>query len=527
LVAVWAAGSGGTKTVLLCEYLGVPTAGPDTEETTPLEHADPAPAADTTPKIGWDRLDWGISVVVSIATVFVHPVNLMLSHPYWLDEAWVAVLTRTSWSRLPGLSLSTPVGFAALLKLVPGTGMQRARLVVLAFSVLTAAFAYVFGRSLAWASKPRARFAGVAAALIAMLAPLSLGRNDLKQYTSDAFCAVLLLTVATWVDRPPQRTPVWWLTVASLATLPFSSTSAFVSVAVFGGLFISALLQRDRRRIIRVAIAGSATAIGLAAYFGAVVLPNTNEKLRAYWNAYYLDGSPLHVAHVSWTRLSHLARPLGMPALAFVALFAVGILTLNRLRAHAIAIAVPLLWIEMVAIGRLRRYPFLELRTSHFLLVASLVIGAVGVAGVVQLAYTWKRIVGIVAGAALAALFTTSIASDIDKLHIPLEGARSQAAYVAAHRAPDDVILVNGAGSYAFAYYWPHGAITTTTDLSVGQGFRVEVTGLGAVYASGRSDAEVADALRAGLTLWRAAPRGSRLYIVRSHVSRSELLAWP
>ena len=61
----------------------------------------------------------------------------MLKHPFWLDEAWVAVLTRAPLTRLPRLSSSAPFGFVALLKLVPGSGLQRGRLVVLGFSVLT------------------------------------------------------------------------------------------------------------------------------------------------------------------------------------------------------------------------------------------------------------------------------------------------------------------------------------------------------------------------------------------------------
>jgi hypothetical protein len=319
---------------------------------------------------------------------------------------------------------------------------------------------------------------------------------------------------------------VWWLTIAALAALPFSSTAAFVSVAAFAGLFASAVLERSRQRIIKVLIAGGAAAAGLGAYFGAVVLPNTNAKLRAYWNAFYLGGSPQHMLRVSWTRLMHLGGALGMPALVFVVLFAAGVLTLVRLRARALAFAVVFLWIEMALIGRLRRYPFLELRTSHFLLVSSLVIASVGLAGAVQLTYQWKRVVGAVAGVGLAVVFTRGVESKINELHIPSEGARSEAVYVADHRTPNDVILVNSAGSYGFAYYWPSGKVTTTIDLSVGQGFRTTVAGLGALYATGRTDPEVLSALRAGLDRWHAAPAGSRLYIVRSHVTAAEERAW-
>ena len=104
-------------------------------------------AADTR----WDRYDAALIAIGAIATILVHPVQKMLSQPFWFDEAWVAVLTKAPFRRLPDLSASAPVGFAALLKLVPGTGLQRARLVPLGFTVLTVVMAYVLARSLPWA----------------------------------------------------------------------------------------------------------------------------------------------------------------------------------------------------------------------------------------------------------------------------------------------------------------------------------------------------------------------------------------
>ena len=87
-----------------------------------------------------------------------------------------------------------------MLKLVPGTGLQHGRLVPLGFTVLTVVMAYVLARSLPWARRSHARFAATVAALVVMMVPLSLQRNDLKQYTCDAFCALGLLTIGAWAD---------------------------------------------------------------------------------------------------------------------------------------------------------------------------------------------------------------------------------------------------------------------------------------------------------------------------------------
>src|SRR5690348_11553942 len=52
------------------------------------------------------------------------------------------------------LTGSAPSGFVALLKLVPGTGLQRLRLVALAFAVLSVAMSYGFTRSLSLMTRP-------------------------------------------------------------------------------------------------------------------------------------------------------------------------------------------------------------------------------------------------------------------------------------------------------------------------------------------------------------------------------------
>jgi hypothetical protein len=499
------------------------TTATDDKAAEPLE---PFGAAASPSVFRWDVVDAGIAVAAVVATFLVHPIHDMLTQPYWLDEAWVAVLTRLPWSRVTGMSSSTPVGFLALLKLVPGPNAQRGRLLVLGFSAGSVVLAYVFARGLRWASKGRARFAGTVAALVAMLAPLSLLRNDLKQYTCDAFCALVILVVAARVERDSDRTHVWWLGVAAVVTLPFSSTAAFVAAAAFVGLFGSALLARSKRRVVEVVMTAAGTGLVLGGYFAAVIVANTNEKLRAYWNNFYLYGSLGDSLDQVWRRLTHLRLWLGMPALVFVALVVIGVVALVRLGAPAIAIALPLLWIEMGTVAHLRRYPFLDLRTSHFLLLSSFVVGAVGVAWVVELISRWNLIPAVAVTIVAAALFSIGFRSQLDTLNISYENAAAQAIYVSEHRTPNDVILVNSGGAFGFSYYWPHGSITTERDESTGQGFRAQVKDLRAQYIIGRTDADVLDALRAALRSWHAAGPGSHLFIVRSHVLGKEALAW-
>ena len=124
------------------------------------------------------------------------------------------------------MSSTAPVGFVALLRFVPGSGLQRGRLVVLGFSVLTAITAYVLARGLRWKQRWLAQFGATVAALVVMLAPFSLVRNDLKQYTCDGFCALLLLVFGAWAEQQKSRRSLIWLAVAAVVAMPFSSTVA-------------------------------------------------------------------------------------------------------------------------------------------------------------------------------------------------------------------------------------------------------------------------------------------------------------
>jgi hypothetical protein len=484
------------------------------------------------------ELEWsdiGIIAVAILATLLLHPLQAMLGHPYWLDESWVAVLTRAPVSRLPRLSSSAPAGFLALLKLAPGYGLQRARLVVVAFAAMTVVVAYVLAFSLGWKNAVAARFAATVTAVVVMVAPLSLVRNDLKPYTCDAFCALLLIALAAWSERKGSINALVWLAVAAACAAPFSSTSLFVTVALFVGLLASAVLTGARRRIIEVLVVGGVIGGLLTAYFFAAVEPNVNDKLRAYWMSFYLNGSPFHVLGDLLSRLRGLGVYLGMPAFVFVALFVSGIVVLVRMGARAVAIALPVLWLEMLLLGRFHRYPFLDLRTSHFLLVSSLLVVAIGVVGLlnalresVETAGSVLRSNVVVVGVGLTFLLVAFIAgfvTHVHELNIPNENIRAETLAVAELHRPHDVILVSSAANFGFSYYWPHGHLVVHDDDS-GQGFAARVVGVNAIYAPSSSYDDILTSLRASVLLRQGTGKGTRLFIVRTHLGRIESSRW-
>ena len=481
----------------------------------------------------WTRLDTGIVAAIAIATFAVRPLHLVLSRPYWFDESWPAALSKAPWSRLIRLSASAPLGFVALIKLVSGSGDQRARLLVIGFAAATAAITYVLTRSLEWTSRGAARIAAVVATLVVMLAPVSLRRNDLKQYTCDAACAVLLLAIGGVADRTRTRKLLAIFCVVAVVEGPFSPPAVFVAIAVFGALLVAALLDRSWRWAIEITVAATAVGVVLAAYFAAVVLPHLNNALHNYWSAYYLRGSLAHMAHGSWKRLSTLGGVLAMPPAVFFAFFAAGIVALGRMRARVLAVSVPALWMEMAVLGRLKTYPFLDERTSHFLFVSSLVVIAIGAVALVGTIATMlervNRVVGLVSAVAtaavLASLFGAGVAPYFYKPHVPHEDLRAPTRYVAAHRGPHDVVLVDYAASYGLAYYWPHAHLTFRPN-QTGQAFEVHVVGIQAIYVKHRNADGILSGLQDAVRLWRAAPRGSRLFIVRTHLDIYDVRAW-
>jgi hypothetical protein len=514
----------------VCDHRGVQRAA----ATGGTDAAPPLVSPALRPVVGWDRYDTAIVVLAAVATIFAHPFHQLMSHPFWLDEAWVAVLTKAPLSQLPGMTSTTPIGFVALLRWMPGSGLQRGRLVVLGFSALTVVMAYVLSRTLGWKRRSTARFAATVTAFAVMLMPASLLRNDLKQYTCDAFCALALLALAARAERLQTRRALLWLGAAAVAAAPFSSTSLFVAIAVFAGLLAAALLDRSWRRVRAILVIGLLTGALLAAYIAVAVAPNLSPKVHGYWDNFYLAGSFPHVMYLVWSRLGLLENYLAMPPAVFIGLFVIGIVVLVRLGARALAFAMPLLWLEMGVIGRLETYPFLDLRTSQFLLVTSMFVVALGAVGIV-IAVTrlplWadkpvRMVAAAVVGGVLAVYFAIGFVPHLRDLNIPGEDVRTETQAVAMHLRPDDVLLVNQSGNFGFAYYWPHAKVAFHHDQS-GQGFSTRVIGLGnALYVPTRYAPDVRESMSKAVARWKAAGPESRLFIMRSHVTNHEEDAW-
>jgi hypothetical protein len=483
-----------------------------------------------------------VVLLLGLLVLVVHDVGYMLSQSFWTDEAWVAITTRFPLSQLPATTSSTPIGWSALLRVVTVGGTEVSRLLPLAFAGAAVVIAYWFARRLGWRVREASVAAGLAAALGVLLVPGMLVRDDLKQYTADAFFALLALAVTSRLEREWSRRGLAGLSVAVWGGMLFSHTAAFVGIAAFGALCLVQLARRAWRRLAEAVIAGACTAVLMLGVYEAfdarAVLPRLTNSHQ--FIPYYLPVTKgLHVGITFVTSHFDAMRAyfgLG-PVWLAVPLFAAGLVTIFRLGRPVTALTVALLWPEMLALSALKKYPFLELRTSTFLFAITVVVAAIGLVGVGSLLRPWLK-AGAAAGLTAVAVVALAVAGlavvafaggaqPYLRSHlIPAEDVRDQALYVAAHAAPDDVIVVNMSSNWGFAYYWPVGHPSRRADAAVLQGYEAYFPDQPRIIvASNRDLAGVDAALSQALT--QARQRScARIWLVRTHVIPAEQAAW-
>jgi hypothetical protein len=469
-------------------------------------------------------------LLLGLLVLVVHDLGYLLRHPFWTDESWVAVTTRFPLSQLPATTSSTPIGWSALLRVVTVGRTQTGRLLTLGFAGVSVIIAYWFARRIGWPGRAASVTAGLLSGIGVLLVPAMLVRNDLKEYTADACMALLTLALTSQLEREWSRWRLAGLSVAIWGGMLLSHTVAFVGVAAFGAVCAVQLARRAWRRLAEAVVASAGTAVLMLGVYEAFDARAVVPGLTAYWAGYYLPVT--HGLRASSTFVIsrfdtvHVFFGLG-PVWLGVPLFIAGLVTIFRLGRPATAIAVIALWPEMLAVSALKKYPFLDERTSTFLFAITVVVAAIGVAGLGSLVRPWLKGGAAAILAATAAVAFTAAAQPFVRSHsIPHDYVRDEARYVAAHAAPGDVILVNLNSNWGFAYYWPTGTPARRADPADLQGYETYFPGQPRIIvARGRDFAGVNAALT--LALARARQHAcSRIWLIRSHVLSAEQAAW-
>jgi hypothetical protein len=432
-------------------------------------------------------------------------------------------------SQLPATTISTPIGWSVLERLLTVRGEQTARLLPLAFAGAAVVAAYWLGRGLGWRRQQVAVIAGALAGIAVLLTPAMLVRDDLKQYTADACLAVTVLALTSRLERAWSWPGLAALSAVAGGGMLLSDASGFAGAAAFVALCLIQLARRSWRRLAEAAVAGAATAILIIGVYKAFDARAVGPAFTAYWSGAFLPVSNgLHADMTFVTlRFSAVSAGFGLgPAWLALPVALAGLVTIFRLGRPATALTVALLWPVMLTLAAARRYPFLDLRTSTFLFAITSAVAAIGVAGACSLLP--RRLGGMLPLllALAAAAFVIPAWPYVRSHLIPHEDVRYQARYVAAHAVHGNVILVNLNSSWGFAYYWPAGAPARRADAVVLQGYEPYFPAEpDIVVARNRNSAGVDAALAQALTLARQHACG-RIWLVRTHVNPTERKAW-
>jgi hypothetical protein len=408
------------------------------------------------------RLTWEHLVVLVLALLVcaVHDVGYILSQPYWTDEDWVAITTKFPLSMLPATTNSTPIGWSVLIRVFTVSGTQSARLVPLAFAGGAVVVGYWFARRLDWRRREVAIGAGVLAGIAVLLCPAMLIRDDLKQYTSDAFFVLLVLAVISRLERQWSR---WTLAILSLMTwggMLFSDGVAFMGAAAFTAVCLVELVRRNWRRFTEATVVGVCTAALILVVYkvfdARAVTPSLtfSPHFGNYYPPFNKGRRALVEFFTSHLRIEHTHFGLG-PLWLVVVLFVIGVITVFRLHRPAVGVALAILWPEMIVLSALRLYPFVDARTSTFLFAVTTMVAAIGVAGVCALLLPWlKRSLAIGLAVAAVAGFVVATAPFMNTQLIPSEDMKALTLYAADHIPSNDVIVVAQDSNFGFAYYW-------------------------------------------------------------------------
>jgi hypothetical protein len=468
------------------------------------------------------RVDHLLAVAVGLAVLVVHDVGYLLRHPFWLDEAWVALSTRARIGLLPTLTSSTPLGWTLLLRFVPLGGEQRLRLVPLAFTILAAVAAYYLGRELSLD-----RFvAGVLVGTAVLLVPAMLVRDDLKQYTAEAFASILLLLLVARIENRWTRSRLSAIAAVAGLGLFFTNSVVFVGVACMAGLAVECAISRDWHRLLEVTIASLGMLLLAAAVYEGIDRRHVSGSLKSYWAPYYVPrSSPSAATHFVYARLSQLAPYLGFGHVIVVGILGLsGVVVLVWLKRYALAVTVPLTILMVIVASADDRFPFGDLRTSTFWLVMVAALMAVGVVGaahaLARVSPSGALLVLVAALAGWIVLCEPAIRSH----SIPTENNRSQILYVEHHLRAGDVIIVDSTARFGFAYYSRSLTPSFEPDHSLAVGFvPFYPHETWVVMMTGRTNSDVANALTAATE--RLDGRPGRIWIIRTpHTTQSK--AW-
>ena len=420
-----------------------------------------------------------VAVGLMVLAVAIRDPRYLLTRSFWLDEGWVVDSVRAPLHQLDLLTSSTPIGWTLLLRLVPPVGgPERYRLLPLAFAAACALAAWWLGRLVGGGPGGRASWAwlyGLCCGVAGAASAAVLSHTWLKQYTAEAFVALVLAVLLARVERAWSWRSLAAFAAAGVAGFLVSNTAPLVTAAGVGGLWLTTLAGRRWSRLPALAATTAGLALADGVLYQVLASNGSTLPLRRYWRLRYLslDDGVGAAAHLVWQRLAAELGSLGWgPWWLALALIGVGLVALWRAGLPALALAVPAVGAELVVLGFAGAYPFLERRTAIFYAALLTVTAAAGLATLARLGLEHRATAPLaVAGLVVAGVLLVPGWARAGRGDIPGEDVKAQVADVLARNRPGDPVLVTFAATFSFAYYWPDRPTFVPTTVPTAVGF--------------------------------------------------------
>jgi hypothetical protein len=227
----------------------------------------------------------------------------------WLDDAWVALISRHSWNDIWLTSLSS-VGFRAIIGVMTsifGDSTTAAQLFPFAAGLATIPAAYLVARRL-----DTERISALLSAGLVAASPLLVTYSTrVKQYTGDALLTLAIVASVIWIVENPRQFRRWWLlAIVSCLSIVFSGTLLLVV-----GPAVLALISfcwRLRREWIRIALPPLLALGGFSAFwYFAILKPGSSDPaLLRFWgnNFIVLNEGPAKAFYSSARGIYHLFK---------------------------------------------------------------------------------------------------------------------------------------------------------------------------------------------------------------------------
>ncbi len=238
-----------------------------------------------------------VAVLVILVGILLRLRRYLMDRGVLHDEAQLAfnLFAKTYGQLFRPLDMgdqAAPVGFLLLQKtatVIFGKGELAIRLVPLLAAIAALPMAYVLFRRIAG---PLAALIGVA--MLALSEPLIHYAAEGKQYSTDAFFTLVILTLAL---RPLTKKRIILLTVVGAIVIWFSHPALFVLAGAFGAILIDAMIRKNASDMLAAAVGGAAALLSFAINY---LLISGKYAASEYLTNYWLEHqafAPLRLTH--------------------------------------------------------------------------------------------------------------------------------------------------------------------------------------------------------------------------------------